>query len=683
MRPLTLLALLLSPTLLAQPAPKPAAPAPRPPAPKPLDPNRPIPPVGKPLAPADRAALENAVANLATRIAVLKKDLAAKPELLALVPDIQIYHNAVRYPLQYDEPIDVKQAHQAIVDAGMRIDQLTAGDVKWIHTTGPRGYVSAIDGSVQPYNLSVPADYKPGDPKKYRVDFWAHGRNENLTELAFLNSKTKEHQPATHFVVYLYGRYCNANKFAGEVDCFEALADLKRRVPVDENRLVTIGFSMGGAAVWQFATHYTDVWAAASPGAGFSESREFLKIKPDEIAAMQPWERSLWHWYDCTDWVENLAMLPTVAYAGELDGQKQASDVMLREAAKEQVKIERLIGPQTAHKYEPETKKKIDARLDEIVAKGRDRLPSKIRFTTYTLRYPNMYWVRLTGLERHWERARVEASIDGPDAITVKTQNVTAMTLDVPGGSRLNPGAPAKVHIDEQSIATSTNKDGSLTLPLIKSDGRWSAGFYALVGRHSGPGTSWTGILRKTPGLQGPIDDAFMTPFLFVEPTGKTNVDAVDKWVAAEFKHAVDHWRKQFRGEPRVKRDTDVTPDDIANYNLVCFGTPASNTVLAKVADKLPAKWSADSLTLAGDSVDPKTHIPALIYPNPLNPNRYIVLNSGFTFREFDYYNNARQTPKLPDYALIDVTAPITPKVPSKITHAGFFDEQWRAPAAN
>ena len=47
--------------------------------------------------------------------------------------------------------------------------------------------------------------------------------------------------------------------------------------------------------------------------------------------------------------------------------------------------------------------------------------------------------------------------------------------------------------------------------------------------------------------------------------------------------------------------------------------------------------------------------MPVLIYPNPLNPKRYVVLNSGFTFREYDYLNNARQVPKLPDYAVIDV----------------------------
>ena len=62
---------------------------------------------------------------------------------------------------------------------------------------------------------------------------------------------------------------------------------------------------------------------------------------------------------------------------------------------------------------------------------------------------------------------------------------------------------------------------------------------------------------------------------------------------------------------------------------------------------------------------------------NPLNPKRYVVLNSGFTFREYDYLNNARQVPKLPDFAIIDVNTPVTARAPGGIAQAGFFDERW------
>src|SRR5262249_49345222 len=150
----------------------------------------------------------------------------------------------------------------------------------------------------------------------------------------------------------------------------------------------------------------------------------------------------------------------------------------------------------------------------------------------------------------------------------------------------------------------------------------------------------------KRHGLQGPIDDAFMDRFLMVRPTGKARHDKVGRWVAGELDHATTHWRHQFRGEAPVKDDTAVTDDDIAGSNLILWGDPASNAILARIAGKLPIAWDADNVRVGGKSYAAGHHVPVLIYPNPLNPKRYVVLNSGFTFREYDYLNNARQVPK-------------------------------------
>ena len=67
-----------------------------------------------------------------------------------------------------------------------------------------------------------------------------------------------------------------------------------------------------------------------------------------------------------------------------------------------------------------------------------------------------------------------------------------------------------------------------------------------------------------------------------------------------------------------------------------------------------------------------------MIYPNPLAPGRYIVLNSSFTYREYDYLNNARQVPKLPDWAIVDVTTAPDARWPGKVIAADFFDEDWK-----
>ena len=66
-----------------------------------------------------------------------------------------------------------------------------------------------------------------------------------------------------------------------------------------------------------------------------------------------------------------------------------------------------------------------------------------------------------------------------------------------------------------------------------------------------------------------------------------------------------------------------------------------------------------------------------MIYPNPLNPKRYVVLNSGFTFRESALSSNARQVARLPDWAIIDLRTPPDADKPGKIEAADFFGEQW------
>lgn len=73
--------------------------------------------------------------------------------------------------------------------------------------------------------------------------------------------------------------------------------------------------------------------------------------------------------------------------------------------------------------------------------------------------------------------------------------------------------------------------------------------------------------------------------------------------------------------------------------------------------------------------------IPHVIGPqtaHKIHPDRYVVLNSGFTFREYAYLNNARQIPMLPDWAIVSATEGRGPQAPGLILASGFFDECWR-----
>jgi hypothetical protein len=642
---------------------------------------RPVPPPGIAIPENDRQELQAGVRELGQEIESLRKDLEKKPALRKLLPDVQIYHNAVRYALDYNEFYDLKEvpvARKLLREGKERARQLREDKAPWTTATGlvARGYLSKIDGSVQPYGLVVPESYRPDTPYEFRLDLWCHGRGEKLTELSFINGRETSKgafTPRNAFVLHLYGRYCNANKFAGEIDALEAMEHVRDQYPIDENRVVIRGFSMGGAACWQFACHYPGLWAAAAPGAGFSETADFLKVFQKEAVQPTWYEQKLYHWYDCTDYAGNFYNCPVVAYSGEQDAQKQAADMMDAALKKEGIKLVHLIGPGTGHRYHPATKEELNRRIDKIVSMGRTAVPNRVRFTTWTLRYSDCLWVRVEGLEHHWEKSTVNAALFAEDAdadVQVKTHKVTALTLHMPPGyCPLDKTEPTVVIDDQELKAAPVLSDRSWEAHFRKKGENWE------VADKAGDGT-----LRKRPGLQGPIDDAFLDSFLVVRPTGKPLNEKVGGWVEAEMKRAIAQWRSQFRGEARVKDDAEVNDADVAAHNLVLWGDPSSNKVLAKIADRLPIHWDEKAVRVGRDDYASSDCVPVLIYPNPLNPKRYVVLNSGFTFRDYDYLNNARQVPKLPDYAVIDLRTPPNARFPGKVAAAGFFDEEWKLP---
>jgi hypothetical protein len=170
--------------------------------------------------------------------------------------------------------------------------------------------------------------------------------------------------------------------------------------------------------------------------------------------------------------------------------------------------------------------------------------------------------------------------------------------------------------------------------------------------------------------LQGPIDDAFMDAFVHVTPSGEAFHETTGVWVQAEEARAIREWRRQFRGDAAVAGDGDLPKSEPGDRNLVLWGDPSSNAVLARILPHLPVTWTRESLVVNGKTYDASHHMLAMIYPNPENPGRYVVLNSGFTYREYDYLNNARQVAKLPDWALIDTTVKPTSKAPGGVVAA-------------
>src|SRR5437764_1307188 len=121
---------------------------------------RPVPPPGVAVPEADRAELASDLDGLGKMIESLRS-MNLSTDLRA---DVEVYHKAVRYALQYNEffrPQEIAVGKQLLNQGAGRAVQLLGGKAPWTSQTGlvVRGYISKIDGSAQPYGLVIPDSY--------------------------------------------------------------------------------------------------------------------------------------------------------------------------------------------------------------------------------------------------------------------------------------------------------------------------------------------------------------------------------------------------------------------------------------------------------------------------------------------------------------------------------------------
>jgi len=601
--------------------------------------------------------------------------------------DIEIYHKAVLWIVSHNEFYhkDSGKWALAVLDRGLlRASQQARGEAPWLAQTGhsvARAYRSTVDGSVQPYAVTFPADFGKVPSRKWRLDVVLHGRSPSLTEVSFLHQHSTE-KPAPkdldHVQIDIFGRGNNAYRWAGESDVNEAVdgflafeAYLKRASLYDPARFVLRGFSMGGAGTWHLGLHRPDRWCVIGPGAGFTETHGYVKDLP---AKLPPYQEACLSIYDAVDYAENAADVPVVAYAGSEDKQLQAARNIEERLKPLHIPMTLLIAPDLGHAFPSEWEMKAEAEYAKYVAKGREQYPKKVRFVTWTLKYPACDWATIIGLEQHYQKALVEAEARD-DSFTVKTGNVRALDLRLPSGATLKP---MKVAIDGQDVEARPQQDlaGNLRVYLEKRDGRWSS---VLAERLF---TDRQRRSQKTSGLQGPIDDAFMGGFLCVRGTGQPWQETTAEYADANLKRFQAEWAKYLRGELPVKDDRDVTPEDIAGKHLILFGDPASNSLIEQVVTGLPFRWTKDKITWNGNDYPAGEHVPALIYPSPLNLDHYVVLNTGHTFHAEDFKGtNALLYPRLGDYALLKLKGDAKEPLAVEVVDAGVFDEFWKMPA--
>ncbi len=626
------------------------------------------------ISPEQQASIEKRLAEVTAQFQSVKKHARAA--------DADIFLKAVRFALEFHEWYDktpedsVKKANALLDEAAKRIESLEVNMTPWMEGSGVKvlGFYSNIDDSPQPYGVEVPEGLEWGTGKKsIPMWVWLHGRGDTATDIHFIASQMKskggQFKPKGTIVVHPFGRYCNGFKSAGETDVMECKADATARFNVDINRIALAGFSMGGAGAWHLGAHYADQWAVVHTGAGFVDVKRYQKLTPEK---MPPWyEQTLWGVYDVPDYAANFRNVPLISYSGEIDSQRDGAEYMTEVLAKEGITRPHLIGPGMGHKYHPEVIKEVQRLIEEAVAKGRDPMPKKISWQGRCARYGHMFWLRVSGLNKIWEDARVEGVIDDElREFRLETKNVCY--LDITKDSEIGiDRTHYKIRIDGN---------------VVEENGR---GFAGSLTTGWGPAGRVEFELDKVDGQEGPIDEAYMRRFVLIPPDKTCANPEVDRWVRAEYEHFIKRWRGLMRGDPIVLKASnainavlDETEIEDWSWPMRCvWGDPTGNSALKFLMERqrLPFEWDAKKLKFAGHSYKAKTHVPVMTLSwLASGHSQHMILNSGLTFREAHDKTNSLQNPKLPDWAILDITQPPNAESAGKVVAADFFDEHWQ-----
>src|SRR5260370_28078169 len=142
----------------------------------------------------------NKVREKTEQIEALIKELKASRANPELLGDVEVYSKAGRMLQEFPELFGTQNAIEhsfLVLDQGIeRARQLQSGRPHWSHGKKQiHAYYSEIEGSLQPYGVTLPENYDPANPARLYV--WLHVRHNNSTEAEFIFNFLNPRPPGT------------------------------------------------------------------------------------------------------------------------------------------------------------------------------------------------------------------------------------------------------------------------------------------------------------------------------------------------------------------------------------------------------------------------------------------------------------------------------------------------------
>ena len=508
-----------------------------------------------------------------------------------------------------------------------------------------RAYLSEIDGSPQPYYIQLPEGYRP--EKTYPCIVYLHGYTPTLNKINWQQLPYGLQKLAAengYLIVMPFARSNTDFQGVGEEDVLRVLDIAKRDYPIDEDRVFLLGYSMGGTGAYTIAAHYPHLWAGVVPLCGRAD---FYLWKGLDREKVQPYKRFLIELEYADAMAGNFLHVPVHCFQGEND-----SLVRIEQSRNLVAKLKRIGAPIRFTRIPDEDHWIGDAVfadakvIDWMNAQRRNRSPRRIRYKTYSIKYNTCYWAQIVGFGRWGQPAELEAEIREDGAIEVTTSNVAKLAVSPP--SRPADGETIRFLVNGAERSAKA-RQGKCVLTI-------------------GAASPADGLV-KTPSLCGPAKEVYNSRFIIVYGD--------DSKALAE--RAAKEWHAFAKGPARLKPHDAVTAQDIEHANLILFGRPKENAILRKIVGRLPVGITDSGFEVGARRFsDPDLGL-IMIYPNPLNPRRYVQINVGAFYGEKLSSNHKYDF--LPDFIIFHGSKFDTydqDNMTNTARAAGFFGTRWQ-----
>lgn len=504
-------------------------------------------------------------------------------------------------------------------------------------------YRSPIDGQVQHYILHLPRNYDGNRP----IPLVIHCPH-NTRDKPFLTGPTvfdsdwirklaqfSDEQGVACLWPNARGQYYHVPM--AFVDVMEVLTAVEKEHRIDPRRVYLMGDFEGAAFAMGLAESYPDRFAALGLMNTITGSR---------------FPTPYWHLaHDLMLQAANLRNIPLQLVHGKLfPHSPSAQSVRFADAAKAKGQNPSLILLEGDARWDDRDPFRLS--FEFFRDKATPEAPEHVSFVTARLQHDTAYWVRVKSLIDASDAGKVDARFEAPNEITATTENIGELEF-----------LPAKLGVANKLSLTINGEQRDLALDGLNP-----------VSVSMQPSDGGAG-LRKTHQLGGPVSDAFAGPFLLIENT------LGDEAERARENKLVDKlaqgWQETLYVPCPRKRDKDVTDADLRDYNLVVVGTRATNALLKRMGDRLPLAIESKGIRIGEALYEGSSLGIAFVYPNPLSPNRYVVVMTSNNFADF-----AMPARNLGLGGWFDIAVWRQPQGYPQLIWAGYWDSNWQIPKA-